>query len=375
VRVIRAFNKEDEEIREFTESNDKLAAYQKFVGKISGLLNPVTYILINAAVIVLIQVGAVKVNTGDLTQGQVVALYNYMSQILVELIKLANLIVTITKALACEKRIDEVFEIVPAMTEGSLQAMPESPVAVEFRNVSLRYKGAGDNSLSDISFTVHSGQTVGIIGGTGAGKSSLVNLIPRFYDATEGQVFLFGSDIREYSFEALRKNIAVVLQRAQLFRGSIQDNITMGKPETAQDAINEALDVSQAQEFVSGKEGGLDAKIEQGGKNLSGGQKQRLTIARALVKKPQILILDDSASALDYATDFKLRKGLQALSYSPTVFIISQRASSILHADLILVLDDGRLVGAGSHSQLIESCKVYREIYSSQYQGGTRHEA
>ena len=370
-RVIRAFNKEEDEKRRFEENNQLLTRAQKFVGSISGLMNPLTYIVINGAVIVLIYTGAVRVNIGELTQGQVVALLNYMSQILVELVKLANLIISITKALACANRIQSVFEEKPDMQDGTLVWKVDSDEKqiprVEFEHVSLTYQGAGAESLSDISFKAYQGQTIGIIGGTGSGKSSLVNLIPRFYDATRGEIRIDGRNVKEYQMDSLRERVGMVLQKAVLFKGTIGANIRWGKEDATDAEIEEALEISQAKEFVDSKKDGLDFKIEQSGRNLSGGQKQRLTIARALVKKPEILILDDSASALDFATDAKLRKAIREMKEQPTVFIVSQRASSIQYADQILVLDDGELAGAGTHRELLENCPAYQEIYYSQF--------
>lgn len=370
-RVIRAFNKEEDEKRRFEENNQLLTRAQKFVGSISGLMNPLTYIVINGAVIVLIYTGAVRVNIGELTQGQVVALLNYMSQILVELVKLANLIISITKALACANRIQSVFEEKPDMQDGTLVWKVDSDEKqiprVEFEHVSLTYQGAGAESLSDISFKAYQGQTIGIIGGTGSGKSSLVNLIPRFYDATRGEIRIDGRNVKEYQMDSLRERVGMVLQKAVLFKGTIGANIRWGKEDATDAEIEEALEISQAKKFVDSKKEGLNFKIEQSGRNLSGGQKQRLTIARALVKKPEILILDDSASALDFATDAKLRKAIREMKEQPTVFIVSQRASSIQYADQILVLDDGELAGAGTHRELLENCPAYQEIYYSQF--------
>lgn len=372
-RVIRVFNKEADEKKRFEESNRLLTDAQKFVGRISGLMNPLTYIIVNGAVIVLIYIGAVRVDIGILSQGQVVALLNYMSQILVELVKLANLIVTVTKAIACGNRIQSIFGVEPHMREGRLEWKTEADDGteqvpmVEFAHVSLTYKGAGAESLSDISFCAMKGQTIGVIGGTGSGKSSLVNLIPRFYEATAGEVRIAGKRIEEYSFEALRDKIGVVLQKAVLFKGSIEENLRWGKEDATEADIEEALEISQAKEFVDTKPGRLSFQIEQGGRNLSGGQKQRLTIARALVKNPDILILDDSASALDFATDAKMRAAIRGLKGRPTVFIVSQRASSVQHADQILVLDDGELAGIGTHAELLKSCPAYQEIYYSQF--------
>lgn len=369
VRVIRAFNKQQDEVCRFKQSNEELNHLQKFVGKISGLMNPLTYVVINVSIIALIRIGAVRVNSGTLTQGQVVALYNYMSQILVELIKLANLIIIVTKALACAGRIESVFEVESSMKDGSLErqeAMQQTPV-VEFKDVSLRYSGAGDESVSGVSFKVFKGQTVGVIGGTGSGKSSLVNMIPRFYDATSGEVLIDGINVCDYKLNVLRDKVGIVMQKAQLFKGSIRENMRWGRKDASDEEIFEALDIAQAREFVEKKDGKLDAFVDQGGKNLSGGQRQRLTIARAMVRKPEILILDDSASALDYATDAALRKSIREMKNSPTVFIVSQRAASLMHADMIIVLDDGAVAGMGTHEELLKNCEVYQEIYYSQF--------
>ena len=396
-RVIRAFNQEEEEQERFYTANQLLTDAQKFAGRISGLMNPVTYVIVNGAIIVLIYIGAVRVNIGDLTQGEVVALLNYMSQILVELVKLANLIITVTKAVACANRIEKILLEKPYMKEGSTQWNTSDQAAagktegrtegrtdgkaekergrqetaggpfLEFSHVSLTYKGAAGEALTDISFRAERGQTIGVIGGTGSGKSSLVNLIPRFYDATEGSVRLEGRDIKEYQTDSLRAHIGVVPQKAVLFRGTIGENLRWGNQQASDAELQEALQISQAAEFVEKKEGGLDAQVEQGGRNLSGGQKQRLTIARALVRKPEILILDDSASALDFATDAALRKAIAGMKEQPLVFIVSQRAASIWHADQILVLDDGRLAWRGTHEELLADCPVYQEIYYSQF--------
>lgn len=366
-RVIRAFNKEEEETRRFEYQNQVLTGAQKHVGRISGLLNPLTYILANGALVVLIYVGAVRVNIGVLTQGEVVALVNYMSSILVELVKLANLIVTITKAIACGNRIQSVFEEEAGMEEGSLEVERQLEMVVEFDHVSLTYEGAGAESLTDISFTARKGQTIGIIGGTGSGKSSVVNLIPRFYDATAGEIRINGKNIKAYKLHELRDVIGVVPQKAVLFKGSIAQNLRWGNASATTEELEAALECAQAKEFVDGKQGRLEFKIEQGGRNLSGGQKQRLTIARALVKKPEILILDDSASALDFATDAKLRSAIQNMKEKPMIFIVSQRASSVQHADQILVMDDGRLAAIGTHTQLLETSSIYQEIYYSQF--------
>jgi len=363
VRVIRAFCKEDEETDDFINKNNELTASQKFVGKISALMNPVTYVIINLAIIWLIHTGAVSVNEGILTQGAVVALYNYMSQILVELIKLANLIINITKSIACGNRIQAVLDIKPDLESGNSSCNEGS---VEFDHVNLRYKNAGADSLSDITFTAAKGETIGIIGGTGSGKSSLVNLIPRFYDAASGEVKVGGVNVKDMDVEQLREKIGVVPQKAVLFHGTIRENMQWGVTNASDDEIMEAIEAAQGLDVIKAK-GGLDCEIEQGGKNLSGGQRQRLTIARALVKKPEILILDDSASALDFATDAALRKSLRELDYHPTVFIVSQRTSSIQHADRIIVLDDGAAVGIGTHDELMKSCSVYQEIYNSQF--------
>lgn len=385
-RVIRAFNQEEKERERFGTANQLLTDAQKFAGRISGLMNPLTYVIVNGAVIVLIYIGAVRVNIGDLTQGEVVALLNYMSQILVELVKLANLIITVTKAVACANRIEKVLLEKPDMKEGdSPWVTAEDKAAketadrpkeaclerdgpfLEFFHVSLTYRGAGGEALTDISFQAERGQTVGVIGGTGSGKSSLVNLIPRFYDATGGSVRLAGRDVKYYQTDSLRAHIGVVPQKAVLFRGTIGDNLRWGSQVVSERELWEALRISQASEFVEKKEGGLDYLVEQGGRNLSGGQKQRLTIARALVRKPEILILDDSASALDFATDAALRSAIAGMKEKPLVFIVSQRAASIWHADQILVLDDGKLVGQGTHEELLENCAVYQEIYYSQF--------
>ena len=369
VGVIRAFHQEQAEYNKFLAENEELTSLQKFAGKISGLTNPLTFIIINFAILVLIHTGAVRVSLGTLSQGQVVALYNYMSQILVELIKLANLIISVTKAMACFNRIQDVFHIEPSMKEGTktVAAAGNTTPAVEFKNVSFTYAGGGDHAVENISFKAMPGQTIGIIGGTGSGKSTLVNLIPRFYDVSEGEVDIAGKNIQDYTYGSLRNTISVVPQKAQLFAGTIRDNLTFGCPDATEEQIEEALAISQAKEFVDTKEGRLDAKIEQGGKNLSGGQRQRLTLARALVPQSDILIMDDSASALDYATDARLRKAIQDMKRKPTVFIVSQRTSSIQNADMILVLDDGKIAGQGTHEQLLKSCNIYREIYETQF--------
>ncbi|MBR4359457.1 MAG: ABC transporter ATP-binding protein [Clostridia bacterium] len=366
VRVLRAFGKEESEIESFDQKNDALTAMQKYVGRISALLNPITYVMINLAIVMLLHTSALRVNTGDLTQGQVVALYNYMSQILVELIKLANLIINITKSVACGKRIQSVMDIPAgeAVTEG----LPggDETYRVEFRQAGIRFSEGADPSLSGVTFAVRPGETVGVIGGTGSGKSTLVNMIPRFYEATEGQVLVDGKDVRGWDPAELREKIGVVPQKAALFKGTIRDNLRWGNENAPDDDLMWAAATAQAADVVESK-GGLDAMIEQGGRNLSGGQRQRLTIARALARRPEILILDDSSSALDFATDAALRRALRDLPDTPAVFIVSQRTSSIQHADRIVVLDDGRVAGIGKHAELLETCPVYREIYDSQF--------
>lgn len=377
-RVIRAFNKEDDEKVHFNENNDLLTRAQIYVGKISALMNPLTYVIINGAIVVLVWTGAVRVDNGYITQGEVVALINYMSQILVELVKLANLIININKSIACGNRIQSIFEMQPSITDGSGQKVDkvqtdtadrseEAEYAVEFSHVGLTYASAGDESLTDINFKVKKGETIGIIGGTGSGKSSVVNLIPRFYDVTSGFIKVDGKDVKDYPLEELRGKIGTVLQKAVLFHGTIRENLKWGNPDATEEDLNRAITVAQAKEFIDNKEGRLDFEIEQGGKNLSGGQRQRLTIARAVVKKPEILILDDSASALDFATDAALRKAIREMEGETTVFIVSQRAASIQHADRIVVLDDGKIVGLGTSEELLESCEVYQEIYNSQF--------
>lgn len=366
VRVLRAFNKQDDEVRQFDEQNQKLTRFGLFVGRVSALMNPLTYVLINLALVLLIRTGAVQVAVGILSQGQVVALVNYMSQILVELIKMANLIITITKAWACGNRVELLLEVPQEKTGGETAAAAGAP-AVVFDHVSLTYPGAGGEALTDLNFSVPRGTVFGIIGGTGAGKSSVVNLIPCFYEPTAGSVLVDGLDTRRWDRSALRGRIGMVAQKAVLFRGTIRENLLWGNENATEDQLCRALEISQAEEFVAERAEGLEAEVEQGGRNLSGGQRQRLTIARAVVREPEILILDDSASALDYATDAKLRKALRTLK-DTTVFIVSQRTSSIRFADQILVLDDGHAVGLGTHDELLESCPVYREIYDSQYQ-------
>lgn len=408
VRVIRAFNREDEELAAFTEENQALTKLQMFVGRFSACMNPVTYVIVNCATIVLIWTGAVRVDNGILTQGQVIALVNYMSQILVELVKLANLIITVTKAFACAGRIAGVLELESSLPEGETDAAERNGEQmdpyIQFRHVNFSYRDAGAEALTDIDFTVEKGQTVGIIGGTGSGKTTLVHLLPRFYDVTGGEVLIDGKDVRNYPLAGLRAKIGIVMQKAVLFQGTVRENLRWGivDGEDAEETVSrangqsrteaagrtdglggaddadkipdedarmwEALEIAQAKEFVEKKEGGLDFLIEQGGKNLSGGQRQRMTIARAVVRKPDILILDDSASALDFATDAALRKAIRNASEDMTVFIVSQRAASIMYADKILVLDDGKIAGQGTHEQLLSSCEVYQEIYYSQFE-------
>ena len=374
VRVVRAFDKEQDEIDRFENANDLLTRMQLHVGHLSALMSPLTYVIINIAIVALLYVGSIEINVGGMASGDVIALVNYMNQILIELVKLANLIVQVSKALACAGRVQAVLDTKPGM-DFPAELRSEVPAdkagdAVRFDHVSLTYAGAGAPSLSDISFTAKRGQTIGVIGGTGSGKSSLVNLIPRFYDATEGTVEILGRPAADYPREALRGKVNVVMQKAQLFGGTIRSNLLWGNKNATDAELWAALETAQAAEFVQAKPLGLDEPVEQGGRNLAGGQKQRLTIARALVGKPDILILDDSASALDYATDAALRKALAALPGSLTVFIVSQRAASLQHADQILVLDDGRLVGLGTHDQLRQSCPVYEEIYESQFKKG-----
>ncbi len=370
-RVIRAFGQEEREIADFNEKNQALTGIQKFVGRISGLMNPVTYVIVNLATVVLIHRGALRVDSGDITQGELVALVNYMSQILVELVKLANLIISVTRAIACGNRVQEIFQVESSLEDGAA-AVPEEKgdYAVEFRNVSFRYKNAGADSLSGLSFAVKPGQTVGVIGGTGSGKTTLVNLIPRFYEATEGEVLIYGNRVSDYPLSALREKVAVVPQKAVLFKGTVRSNLLWGKPDATEEELTRAVQAAQAADVISAKEEGLDSPVEQNGGNFSGGQRQRLTIARALVRRPEILILDDSASALDYATEARLRKSLSAMD--ATLFIVSQRTASIQNADLIIVLDDGLAVGMGTHAQLMESCEVYREIYQSQFGRGEK---
>lgn len=391
VRVIRAFHREQEEEAQFCDENNFLAKSQLFVGRISALTNPVTYVMINLALIALLWVGGIRINAGTLSQGQIVALINYLSQILVELIKLANVIVMSNKALACANRIQGIMEI-----ESSLAAVEytedyeknaslakdtdeistDSPSGqIVFENVSMAYQGAQEPSIEHVSFTANPGETIGIIGGTGSGKSTLVHLIPRFYDVTEGTVTVDGQNVQSYPLEVLRSKVGIVMQKAVLFKGSIRDNLLWGNENATEEELMEALELSQSLEFVEKKQDGIDSFVEQGGRNLSGGQKQRLTIARALVRKPEILIFDDSTSALDYATDARLRNGLKNLSYHPTIFMVSQRTSSIRHADKILVLEDGKVIGMGTHDELLSTCEVYREIHQSQYQETTERTA
>ena len=382
VRVIRAFSREEEEVEMFAGHNAALTDIQNFVGRISALMNPITYIIVNVATVVLIYTGAVQVDEGILTQGEVIALVNYMSQILVELVKLANLIITVTKAVACGNRIQTVFdqpsgmkvyteeEALMAARSGQSEGQDVNSAKVVFEHVNLCYPGAGADSLLDIHVEVKKGETVGVIGGTGSGKSSLVQMIPRFYDATAGRVLVDGKDVKTYQPEVLRDKIGIVPQKAVLFRGSIRENIRWGKEDASEEEIWKALTAAQARDFVEDKEGGLEFEVTQGGKNLSGGQKQRLTIARALVMQPEILILDDSASALDYATDAALRKSIKELDPEMTVFIVSQRTASVLHADKIIVLEDGEIAGIGTHAELLENCPVYKEIHDSQLTKG-----
>ena len=367
VRVIRAFNREEKEIHTFREDTETLNQAQQKVSGLSGAMNPITFVIVNVALIVILYGGAIKVDTGTLSKGDVIALTNYMSQILVELVKFANLVVTMTKSVASAERIDNILAIEPDMVEGTKEVHPEGEVAVAFKDVTLTYQGDQNAALNHISFTALKGQTVGVIGGTGSGKSSLVNMIPRFYDATQGEVEVFGNDVRDYRFASIRGAVAMVLQKAQLFRGTIADNVRFGNASASTEVVEHALDVAQASEFVQTKEGGLDYGIEQNGRNLSGGQKQRMTIARAIAKQAPILILDDSASALDFATDAKLREAIKNQTPRPTTFIVSQRAASVQYADVILVLDEGNLVGKGTHEELLAKNEIYQEIYYSQF--------
>ena len=367
VRVIRAFNREEKEIQSFREDTETLNQAQQKVSGLSGAMNPITFVIVNVALIVILYGGAIKVDTGTLSKGDVIALTNYMSQILVELVKFANLVVTMTKSVASAERIDNILSIEPDMVEGTKEVHPEGEVAVAFKDVTLTYQGDQNAALNHITFTALKGQTIGVIGGTGSGKSSLVNMIPRFYDATQGEVEVFGNDVRDYRFASIRGAVAMVLQKAQLFRGTIADNVRFGNASASTEVVEHALDVAQASEFVQTKEGGLDYGIEQNGRNLSGGQKQRMTIARAIAKQAPILILDDSASALDFATDAKLREAIKNQTPRPTTFIVSQRAASVQYADLILVLDEGNLVGKGTHEELLAKNEIYQEIYYSQF--------
>ena len=367
VRVIRAFNREEKEIQSFREDTEALNQAQQKVSGLSGAMNPITFVIVNVALIVILYGGAIKVDTGTLTKGEVIALTNYMSQILVELVKFANLVVLMTKSVASAERINNILSIEADMVEGTKDVHPEGEVAVAFKDVTLTYQGDQNAALNHISFTALKGQTIGVIGGTGSGKSSLVNMIPRFYDATQGKVEVFGEDVRRYRFASLRGAVGMVLQKAQLFRGTIADNVRFGNASASTEDVEHALGVAQASEFVQTKEGGLDYGIEQNGRNLSGGQKQRMTIARAIAKQAPILILDDSASALDFATDAKLREAIKNQTPRPTTFIVSQRAASVQYADLILVLDEGNLVGKGTHEELLANNEIYQEIYYSQF--------
>ena len=367
VRVIRAFNREEKEIQSFREDTEALNQSQQKVSGLSGAMNPITFVIVNVALIVILYGGAIKVDTGTLTKGEVIALTNYMSQILVELVKFANLVVLMTKSVASAERINTILSVEADMVEGTKVVHPEGEVAVAFKDVTLTYQGDQNAALNHISFTALKGQTIGVIGGTGSGKSSLVNMIPRFYDATQGKVEVFGEDVRRYRFASLRGAVGMVLQKAQLFRGTIADNVRFGNASASSEVVEHALSVAQASEFVQTKEGGLDYSIEQNGRNLSGGQKQRMTIARAIAKQAPILILDDSASALDFATDAKLREAIKNQTPRPTTFIVSQRAASVQYADLILVLDEGNLVGKGTHEELLANNKIYQEIYYSQF--------
>ena len=367
VRVIRAFNREEKEIQSFREDTEALNQEQQKVSGLSGAMNPITFVIVNVALIVILYGGAIKVDTGTLTKGEVIALTNYMSQILVELVKFANLVVLMTKSVASAERINRILSVEADMVEGTENVHPEGEVAVAFKDVTLTYQGDQNAALNHISFTALKGQTIGVIGGTGSGKSSLVNMIPRFYDATEGSVEVFGADVRRYRFASLRGAVGMVLQKAQLFRGTIADNVRFGNASASSEVVEHALGIAQASEFVQTKEGGLDYSIEQNGRNLSGGQKQRMTIARAIAKQAPILILDDSASALDFATDAKLREAIKNQTPRPTTFIVSQRAASVQYADLILVLDEGNLVGKGTHEELLANNEIYQEIYYSQF--------
>jgi ABC-type multidrug transport system fused ATPase/permease subunit len=367
VRVIRAFNLEEQEKNNFNGQNQQLMRLQNFVGAVTALMNPLTYAILNLAVASLIYRGAIRVDMGELSRGSVIALYNYMTQILVELIKFANLILTVTRAIASGNRVQEMLELKSSMPDGTVTEFDSPAEHIVFKNVAMRYQSDVEDSLSGLNLTVNRGERVGVIGGTGSGKTTLINLIPRFYDVREGAVILDGRDVREYKLEALRERIGIVPQKAVLFHGTIRDNIRWGKNDATDDEIYEALEIAQAKEIVQGKDGRLDHMVSMGGKNFSGGQKQRLTIARALVRKPEILILDDSASALDYLTDKKLREAIAAMDNAPTTFIVSQRASSVMNCDKIVVLDDGEVVGLGTHEELLSSCETYKEIYDSQF--------
>ena len=367
VRVIRAFGLEDREVKNFNKQNNALMNLQKFVGSVSALMNPLTFGILNLAVAFLIYKGAIVVNSGDLSQGDMVALYDYMSQILVELIKFANLILTITKAIASGNRVQELLELKSSMEDGSTDSFEKTTEHVVFKNVSMRYAGDSEDSLENVDLVVNRGEKIGVIGGTGSGKSTFINLIPRFYDAREGAVLFDGKDVRQYKLDALRDKIGIVPQKAVLFHGTIRDNIKWGKKDATDEEIYEALSIAQAKEIVDGKEGGLDFVVAQGGKNFSGGQKQRLTIARALVRKPEVLILDDSASALDYMTDKNLREAIANMPDPPTTFIVSQRTSAVSNCDKIVVLDNGKVAGIGRHDELLDNCDLYREIYDSQF--------
>lgn len=374
VRVIRAFHKEEDEIKSFSENNMNLTKLQLFVGRILGVMNPVTYMIVNGAIIILLWIGAIKVSNGALTTGAVIALVNYMSQILIELIKLANLIINVTKSIACGNRVQSIFDMKPSIAQHEEINKPyldsnssDNDAFIKFNQVSFKYSGASEEAMSNISFKVKKGETIGIIGGTGAGKSTLVHLISRFYDVTEGEILINNKNIKQYDIAKLRERMGIVMQRAVLFKGTIRENLCWGKKDATAEELEEALQISQSKEFVDKKENGLDSFVEQGGKNLSGGQKQRLTIARALIRKPEVLILDDSASALDYVTDAKLRIAISNMKNKPTVFIVSQRSAAVRYADQIIVLDDGKISAIGTHDELLEKCDIYQEIYYSQY--------
>ena len=372
-RVIRAFNKEQNEIDSYNESNDALNKFQIFVGKISAVMNPLTFVVVNFAMIGIIYVGGIRVDAGYLTQGMVVALINYMSQILIELIKLANLIINLTKAFACANRIEDVMKVESSMKFGNETEGKNKEIEVEFKDVSLMYAGSSENTIEGLNLKVLKGQTIGVIGGTGSGKTSLINMIPRFYDATKGEVLVNGTNVKEYTEEGLRNKIGIVPQKAVLFKGTIRSNLLWGNESATENDLMEALKQAQSYDFVMQKENGIDSVVEQNGRNFSGGQRQRLTIARALVRKPEILILDDSSSALDYTTDANLRKEIAKLK-DMTVFIVSQRTASIMDADQIVVLDDGNVMGIGTHKELLENCEVYKEIYESQFKKPEKEE-